>query len=195
MTSKKTRLESLLHTLNIDYETVEVDSYLKDEEINREYLRKAELKAAMEALGLDTDGTMEQLRDRIRTEIRRLSSKKLGTTEFSSYEIRKINNEIRDELRLHPEDIVDFEELEVGQRIEVNGERYPITRISSKETESADKFDGYNMLALTTGTRLMHLVNSNKYASSQLALEKKKSEHPYPKWSKISYVYDFEMVS
>lgn len=181
-------------------------------------MHKDEIQQVCQILGLDDDGTVPELRDRIRETIfedkrygtwRNPQDSKAGTSQFSTSELLGLIRAVNHELRLDFEDVwpeIDDVFME-GDVVRIDGEEYVIDNFydgphDGTVAEKELPLDEFVCVEFKGGEnkhdRRYRLVMMNeldmdecKYNHS-VVLEKARDFGPWKRWKKDSYVKEVE---
>ena len=183
-------------------------------------MHKDEIQQICRFLNLDDDGTLPELRDRIRDEYIDSSrfgtwhnpkDEKAGSSEFSTTELRRLTGKVKRARRLDAEDVDIWNDVPTVSReltIETEDNTHTAEFIGKqrslwKPRWGDERYSEYEMYKLagrhfddSRRRRLMVLrdldVDACKYTGS-VVLERKRDYGPYEHWKKQSYVRSIEI--
>lgn len=204
MTARWVRVRDVLSALDIEH----------DEGIfDRDYLRKDELQAACDFIGIDSDGTMADLRQRLRDELFSDSrvygihkditylNEKDPDTAFSNRELRGITSAVLAKKRYDVTDIEFDPEYQVSplNSVNVNGREFYVDYVESEQAHEDAAYESWVSWTLTPSDedkrggrfRLMFLRGLDTDAccyDHSVVLEMKRNYPPYETWKKQNYV-------
>lgn len=174
-------------------------------------MHKNELQELCDVLGLDADGTVPEMRDRIRDgyipssffgTYRYPKDSKKGTSQFSTSELRRLTGEVLSVQRLDFEDVQFSYPIESGDTIVVNGTEYEV-EIWSEGPKGGTKahkelpLDHYVSFQFKNCRKRLMLIDGLDTDECQydhsVVLERAFDWGPWKRWRKDSYVTELEI--
>jgi len=183
-------------------------------------MHKNEIQRVCRFLDLDTDGTVPELRDRLRDEYipkdcfgtwRDPKDEKAGSSEFSAIELRRLTSEVKYARRLDAKEVDIWNDIPTVSReltIETEDNTYTGEFVGKqrdpwKDSWGDERYSEYEMYRLAghrfsdgRQRRLMVLrdldTDACKYTGS-VVLERKRDYGPYERWKKQSYVRSIDV--
>lgn len=169
-------------------------------------VRKDELQELATEFGLSDEGTVPELRSRIRDHlvdehgVWTNTVDKEDTTSFSTRELFVISRALEDESRMSADDIIQelgTKEVTTRHTVKVNGEEKEVTQYGHISNAEAPGFDEALMWYFGNRERLILFFDWDPDECSyheSAALEYKKGYRPHEHWKKDSYIYDIELI-